>query len=81
MPDWLRQGLRYAPLAALVEDGLPLVERPYATWAARLGVPEARVLDTLQRWLAQGTLRRFGVVVRHHELGYTANAANCGGWL
>ncbi len=63
-----------APLAALVEDGMPLVGRPYAEWAARLGVPEARVLDTLQRWLAQGTLRRFGVVVRHHELGYDQNA-------
>ena len=33
-----------------------------------------RVLDTLQRWLAQGTLRRFGVVVRHHELGFDRNA-------
>jgi DNA-binding Lrp family transcriptional regulator len=63
-----------APLAALVEDGVPLVERPYAAWAARLGIAEARVLDTLQRWLAQGSLRRFGVVVRHHELGYDQNA-------
>lgn len=63
-----------APLAALVEDGMPLVERPYAAWAAQLGIAEARVLDTLQRWLAQGSLRRFGVVVRHHELGYDQNA-------
>jgi len=63
-----------APLAALLEDGLPLVERPFAQWAARLGIPETRVLQTLQRWLDQGTLRRFGVVVRHHELGFDQNA-------
>jgi DNA-binding Lrp family transcriptional regulator len=63
-----------APLAALVEGGLPLVERPFAAWAAQLGTAEARVLQTLRRWLEQGTLRRFGVVVRHHELGFDQNA-------
>ena len=26
------------------------------------------------RWLDQGTLRRFGLIVRHHELGFDANA-------
>lgn len=62
------------PLAALVEDGLPLVAAPYAEWANRLGCREAQVRQTLQRWLAQGTLRRFGVVVRHHELGFDQNA-------
>jgi DNA-binding Lrp family transcriptional regulator len=63
-----------APLAALLEGGLPLVARPFAVWAERLGIPETRVLQTLQRWLDQGTLRRFGVVVRHHELGFDQNA-------
>ncbi len=63
-----------APLAALVEDGLPLTGRPYAAWAGRLGLSETGVLQTLRRWLAQGTLRRFGVVVRHHELGFDQNA-------
>ena len=63
-----------APLAALVEDGLPLIERPYGAWAARLALTETGVLQTLHRWQAQGTLRRFGVVVRHHELGFDQNA-------
>ena len=60
-----------APLAALVEDGLPLVERPYAAWAAQLGLAEARRAGArcAAGW-PQGTLRRFGVVVRHHELGF-----------
>lgn len=62
------------PLAALVEAGLPLVASPYAAWAATLGCDEARVLAAIAHWLDCGTLRRFGVVVRHHELGFDRNA-------
>jgi DNA-binding Lrp family transcriptional regulator len=63
-----------AALAALVEDGLPLQPAPYAQWARQLGRTEAQVLATLRGWLTQGSLRRFGVIVRHHELGYDQNA-------
>lgn len=62
------------PLAALLEEGLPLIDRPYLAWAEKLGRSETAVLDTLSLWLAQGTLRRFGMVVRHHEMGFDANA-------
>ncbi|HEY0823097.1 MAG TPA: Lrp/AsnC family transcriptional regulator, partial [Ramlibacter sp.] len=62
------------PLAALAEAGLPLVPRPYDAWAAELGWPREAVLATLRRWLRCGTLRRFGIVVRHHDLGFAANA-------
>ena len=61
-------------LAAAIESGLPLVEEPYAHWARQSGRSEADVLHTIQRWLDSGVLRRFGAVVRHHELGVTANA-------
>lgn len=63
-----------ASLAALAEQGLPLVERPFDAWAQALGQGTDDVLGTLAHWLAQGTLSRFGMVVRHHEVGYTANA-------
>ena len=62
------------PLAACVERGLPLLQRPFAAWADACACSEAEVLGTLQRWLAQGTLRRFGVIVRHHEAGFVHNA-------
>ncbi|MCK6421207.1 MAG: Lrp/AsnC family transcriptional regulator [Aquabacterium sp.] len=62
------------PLAALVEDGLPLVEHPFDAWAEALGCSVESVRSRLVRWLDQGTLKRFGAVVRHHELGYTSNA-------
>ena len=61
-------------LAALAEEGLPLVARPYDAWAEALELPREAILATLKRWVAQGTLRRFGVVVRHHDLGFGCNA-------
>ena len=62
------------PLARRVEAGLPLVERPYARWADELGRDEDWVTERIGTWLAEGRLKRFGVVVRHHELGFSANA-------
>lgn len=62
------------PLAQRVEAGLPLVEYPYAAWAEELGWSENEVIESIDHWLAEGRLKRFGVVVRHHELGFTANA-------
>lgn len=55
-------------------DGLPLTETPYAALARAIGVEESAVLDSLRRLEAVGVLGRFGLVVRHHELGFAANA-------
>lgn len=62
------------PLACRVEAGLPLVDRPYAQWAGELGRDEDWVTERIGHWLTEGRLKRFGVVVRHHELGFSANA-------
>jgi DNA-binding Lrp family transcriptional regulator len=61
-------------LLAAIEDGLPLVPRPFATVADQLGWDEERVIERLQRLAADGVIKRFGVVVRHRTLGYRANA-------
>lgn len=72
----LRQLLEPADyaLAAALEGGLGLEPRPYASLAARCGLAEADCLARLRRLLDLSVIRRFGVVVRHRELGYTANA-------
>ena len=62
------------PLAALLEAGVPLVPHPFDRWAAQLGRTPGDILSTLQQWLDAGTLRRLGAIVRHHELGFDANA-------
>ena len=64
----------HRPLAALVEAGLPPAPEPFAAWAAQLGCATDEVLRQVQAWLDAGTLRRFGLVVRHHEVGFAANA-------
>jgi siroheme decarboxylase len=63
-----------AALLNAIAGGLPLDPRPYARVAEDLGMSEAEVMDRIGRLLAEGTIRRLGVVVRHQELGYRANA-------
>jgi len=61
-------------LVASIQSGLPLTSRPFRQIAASTRLSEAAVITTLRRWLAQGVVARVGLVARHHELGYRANA-------
>lgn len=61
-------------LIAALQTGLPLVARPYAQIANQLGISETSLVARLVEWLDDGCIKRLGVVVRHHELGYKANA-------
>ena len=61
-------------LIAAIQKGIPLVKHPFAEIAHQLGVDESVVLERLRLWLDNGTINRIGVVVRHRELGYQANA-------
>lgn len=61
-------------LAAAIEEGLPITEWPYAQWARQIGWTEQAVLNKMHEWVEAGVLRRWGAIVRHHELGVTANA-------
>lgn len=62
--------------AALIEAigaGLPLVSRPWAALAERLGCSETDVIAGVERLLARGDVKRFGIVVHHRALGFRAN--------
>lgn len=61
-------------LGTALQPGLDLVPRPFARLAMKAGMDETAAIAQLEAWLAEGTVKRFGIVVRHHELGYTANA-------
>ena len=61
-------------LLQAIQDGLPLVARPYAAAGVRLGIAEAEVRARLAGLLESGIIKRLGVVVRHHECGYRHNA-------
>jgi DNA-binding Lrp family transcriptional regulator len=61
-------------LISVLQEGLPMFIRPFQLIASRVGSSEGEVLGRIKGWLAEGAIKRFGVVVRHHELGYRANA-------
>jgi len=57
-----------------LEEGLPLTPRPYQALAERTGLSEQEVMNTITQWQNDGLIKRFGLVVKHRTLGYTANA-------
>ncbi|HIP52615.1 MAG TPA: Lrp/AsnC family transcriptional regulator [Chromatiales bacterium] len=61
-------------IIAAIQGGLPLTPRPWAEIGRQLGMSEQEVLDRVSALQKQGYIKRMGIVVRHHELGYTANA-------
>ena len=61
-------------LRKAIQNGLPLTEQPYLTLAQELGLTEAQVMQTINDWQDDGMIKRFGLVVKHHSLGYKANA-------
>ena len=61
-------------LLRVLQDGLELLPRPFSRLAMRADLAEEEVLRLISDWLARAFIKRFGVVVRHQELGYTANA-------
>ena len=58
----------------ITQAGLPLRRRPYHLIATELGLTVEEVMSRLQRMLANGVIRRIGVVPNHYALGYRANA-------
>lgn len=61
-------------LIAAIQSGLPLVSRPYAAVGEPIGLTETEVIASLSYLLQIGVIKRLGIVVRHRQLGYRANA-------
>ena len=61
-------------LIAEIQGGLPLTSHPYAEIGERIGLGEQDVIERIGSMQESGIIKRLGIVVRHHELGYTANA-------
>ncbi len=61
-------------LLAALQNGLSLSAQPFKILGDQVGLSEHMVIELIEGWLLSGMLKRFGVVVRHRELGFTANA-------
>jgi DNA-binding Lrp family transcriptional regulator len=59
---------------AAIADGLPIEARPFERIASTLGMTETEVIARLGRLANDHVLRRLGVIVDHHALGYRTNA-------
>ncbi len=57
-----------------VQDGIPLVKRPYEEVASRLDLEEEEVLTRLEKLKDEGVYRRFGASLNHRKIGFKANA-------
>jgi DNA-binding Lrp family transcriptional regulator len=55
------------------QTGLPLDARPYHWLASELGVTPGLIMERFNAMLADGRIRRIGVVPNHYRLGYVAN--------
>jgi DNA-binding Lrp family transcriptional regulator len=65
---------RCKKLIEAIQEGLPLVPRPYLAIGEHIGLSENEVILGIQHLLDKGIIKRFGTVVRHRQLGYRANA-------
>ena len=60
-------------LIEIICGGLPLAARPYQVLGEGIGMSEDEVIRRLHNLIDGGVIRRFGVIVQHRRLGYTAN--------
>lgn len=60
-------------LIVATQEGLPLVPRPFDALARQLGISTKEVVARLSNMLANGVVRRIGIVPNHYRLGYGAN--------
>lgn len=61
-------------LVSKLQSGIPFVAAPYAELWPDDPKKTKLALDQIRSWKENGVIKRFGIVVRHHELGYRENA-------
>ncbi len=60
-------------LVSALSEGLPLVPRPYAALAEKLGVSEEEVIEGIKKLREKGIIRRLGGTLRHDRAGLQGN--------
>ncbi len=61
-------------LLKAAQEGIGLVQRPYAALGAAVGIPEEEVIARLKSLEGEGVIRRFSATIGHRALGILANA-------
>ena len=56
-----------------LQKDLEIVERPFLKSAQKLGITEEQLLEKIKQYEEIGVMRRFAAILRHREVGFTAN--------
>lgn len=67
--------LEAAAITAL-QEGIPLCERPFEEIGRRCGLSEERVIEWIEKWMANGNARRFGAIFDARRIGFTSSLCN-----
>ncbi len=57
-----------------LQANLSVSEDPFGVLAREIGLDAAELLALLKRWEQAGVIRRIGLVLRHRQLGFSANS-------
>jgi DNA-binding Lrp family transcriptional regulator len=60
-------------LAREIQADIPLRVRPFQAIAKRLTLTEDEVIKRINHLLTEGTIRKFGAIIRHRQIGYSNN--------
>ena len=60
-------------IVRVMQEDFPLVQEPYKTLAAQIGIDEQTLLERLKRFKENGQIRKMGAVLQHREVGFAAN--------
>ncbi len=60
-------------IAREIQGDIPLTVRPFDAIGKRLQLTETEVIKTVRDLLADKTIRKFGAIVRHRNVGYVNN--------
>jgi siroheme decarboxylase len=64
-------------IVRLLQGNIPVNSRLFEAPAAQLGLSEAELIEQLKAWQERGVLRRIALLLRHREIGFTANGMCC----
>lgn len=56
-----------------LQKDLEIVESPFLKSAQKLGITEEQLLEKVKKYEEIGVMRRFAAILRHREVGFTAN--------
>lgn len=56
-----------------MQGDFPIVAEPYKQIADEVGISEAELLERLKQFRDDGTIRKFGAVLKHREVGFASN--------